>query len=732
MKRPENSWRMNEWATWWREEIGVNVIPADTKNKKIKLSWKEWQSKPIPDSLHKFWCETGEFERGGIAVIMGKCWHKDMDLYLYSIDCDNQKAIDILSSDRNNLISGTLCEWHDDNPGKMHVYGYTKTPIAKKSSDRTNKDLAGKLDANDIPAIEIKSLGEHGLMFCSPSFHKSGYRYRIGPCHIPKETTNIESHLREVLGGYGIEYGIRAEIAGGIEIDVLLDGNVHVLEGHNRHLAILRVAEHYAATVPNLDLQKLIEMTKAKNLEICKPSLPDMEIGKLCTQAMKFVNDHGGLPRIENGKKKRDGDVELHVKIADEIMQNYEFVAIEETGEILFYAGGVYRFGADRIISKSARKINSNIKRADIAEITEYIRDIRGYVSLSEFDADPLIVNVRNGLYNLRTRTLQEHDHQYYSMMQIPHRYDKGVIPYRFLKFLTSCHPDDMRKVKTVIEMMSLCLIRDDIAEKSFLNVGSGSNGKSICLEFLGCVLGKANISTDSIHEISYDRFATSDLLGKFANICADIESHELKNTGNLKKIISGDRIRGQKKYGHAFPFEPSVKMIFSANQLPEVFDDSDGFYRKWEIIQWDKRFFGSDRDFSVKTIKSDKNELSGMLGIMLYHAGILSKTNRLSYARSTKETRELWKEKSDPIELFVSTEIRRNTEARSSVYDVYVRYKAWCMEMDRIPATNTKFNKTMQNNGYEKKVARLDGTSKHCWLGCEIVQKVQSQLNQS
>jgi len=745
---PDKSWGINEWADWWRNYIGVNVIPADTKNKKIELSWKKWQTEPIPDDLHKFWCETGEFERNGLAVIMGKCHHNTSlkDLYIWCIDCDNQKAIDEMTQDKQRMAAATLCEWHDDNPSKLHIYGYSHNQIPKKASDKTDKDMAAKIDANEIPSIEVKS-DSLGVMFCTPSIHQQGHKYHIGECHTPKIMDGVEKAIGKVLRKYNIPYGSDVpEIAGGIAIDDLIEGDARVLEGHNRHLAMLRVADHYAATMPDLDKLRLNSMVSEKNKTVCMPPLDDAEIEKICTQAMQWVAKNGGLPRTtEKGviheddegtpvipkKRGRKNNVELHVIVADQIMENHTFLAIEETGEILYYKGGVYKFGAEQIISKSARKIDANIKRHDIAEITSYIRDVRGYVEISEFDADPTIVNVKNGLYNLRTCKLQPHDHQYYSMMQIPHNYDETVFPHRFLKFLKSCHPDDIRKVKTVIEMMALCLIRNNIAEKSFLNVGSGSNGKSICLDFLGSVLGKHNISTDSIHEISYDRFATSDLLGKYANICADIESHELKNTGNLKKIISGDRIRGQKKYGHAFPFEPSVKMIFSANQLPEVFDDSDGFYRKWEIIQWDRRFFGKDRDFSVKTIKSDKRELSGMLGIMLNNAAILYRTNRLTYARSPRETREMWKEKSDPVDLFISEEVTRDVNSKTPVSDMYTRYTQWCRETDRIPGTHTRFNKSLKKNGYEKSATRFGGETKQAWHGCKLSQAVKSNSPQ-
>ena len=44
--------------------------------------------------------------------------------------------------------------------------------LLERSSDSTS--LTQKIIANEIPAIEVKGSGEHGIIFCSPSVHKNG------------------------------------------------------------------------------------------------------------------------------------------------------------------------------------------------------------------------------------------------------------------------------------------------------------------------------------------------------------------------------------------------------------------------------------------------------------------------------------------------------------------------------------------------------------------------------
>ena len=42
----------NEWADYWRYHIGVNVIPANSKEKTPIVAWKEFQDKPVSEEVH--------------------------------------------------------------------------------------------------------------------------------------------------------------------------------------------------------------------------------------------------------------------------------------------------------------------------------------------------------------------------------------------------------------------------------------------------------------------------------------------------------------------------------------------------------------------------------------------------------------------------------------------------------------------------------------------------------
>src|SRR5919108_464187 len=84
----------NAWADFWYYTIGVNVIPANTRQKKTFVEWKRWQIESIPEELHDQWKHDNAF-KDGMAIILGKVWRgKHKGEYLIFIDLDNSRAIE--------------------------------------------------------------------------------------------------------------------------------------------------------------------------------------------------------------------------------------------------------------------------------------------------------------------------------------------------------------------------------------------------------------------------------------------------------------------------------------------------------------------------------------------------------------------------------------------------------------------------------------------------------------
>ncbi len=302
---------INEYADFWRDTVGVNVIPANSITKRTFIKWKDdprgnWQIEPIPKDIHNNWKDTNAF-KDGIAVICGRCWHnpEKKNLYLCAVDADNQKGIDVLSEKGIDAIAQkTLVEVHDNTKGKAHFYFYTHKPMPKKSSDAVNLDYVEKMDRNELPALEMKGDGTHGIMYCTPSPHKDGSNYHILDRLEPMILDDIGSVINKICDEYSLGRGNDNRVT----MDTLIKDDTRVLEGSNRHEAIMRYAESILRKLHNgkvlLEDSIFNDIVEAKNKRMCSPPLDNYELGLQIDCAKKFISDQVQEEMMENKVKR--------------------------------------------------------------------------------------------------------------------------------------------------------------------------------------------------------------------------------------------------------------------------------------------------------------------------------------------------------------------------------------------------------------------------------------------
>jgi DNA replicative helicase MCM subunit Mcm2 (Cdc46/Mcm family) len=310
---------IDRWVDFWYYEIGVNIIPANTKEKITFVNWSECQNIPITEELHEIRKKNGEYSKG-IAIVLGKIWRgKYQGQYLNGIDCDNKKAIEEICIYKDNTIislqqlaNWTIVEQHTDQPDRMHIYIRSIKPFRKKSSNKINSELLKKIDATDIPAFEVKGLGQHGIFFCTPSIHKNGHPYQIIGTKEPVLCDEFENHLNSICKKYGIEYlddyiDDDQTHTSKIPIQDLFQENFVILEGNNRHEGLLRAMESLLKRNQGiLDLEQIKQLAQIWNQKHCEPPLDNKEFERQWESATNFIRRkiNEQTDQVENNFKK--------------------------------------------------------------------------------------------------------------------------------------------------------------------------------------------------------------------------------------------------------------------------------------------------------------------------------------------------------------------------------------------------------------------------------------------
>lgn len=192
--------------------LGVNIIPADTINKKPLIEWTRYQTEELTEGEYLENKKNGLYDKG-IAIVCGKIWRgESKGRWLNGIDLDNALAIKEFCTSKTGkvsaeeFISNNLVESHEDDPNSMHIYIITDEPITSKAR--------GSIDHDMQPAIEVKSGGDK-LMFSYPSMHHNKdsknpviAQWMFNELKHPTDSSKegLENHIEKICSKYNIEY----------------------------------------------------------------------------------------------------------------------------------------------------------------------------------------------------------------------------------------------------------------------------------------------------------------------------------------------------------------------------------------------------------------------------------------------------------------------------------------------------------------------------------------------
>ena len=354
---------INQWADFWFYNIGVNVIPFDTQKRiPIIYQYDIYQNEPIPIEIYDQWKREGKFEKG-IAIILGKVYRgKNIDQYLIGIDIDREKGLREFLTKNNRhtelqkFAEKTIVEQHKDELHRAHIYFYSPIPFPQKTPD-------------SILGIEVKSRGEHGIMFVSPSIHKNGFNYEIiGDAKEPlllssKQAIELMRHIDNICIKHGIKYlekeknRILTEPLKKIIRTLKLEPEFqHIIPEGQRHITMLSFADSLLIKHRNKKSKEVLKtFFLLVNDNVCFSPLPKNEINSIWESADEFVDDL----EIHDQKNISFSEKQSLIENAtDQIMSKYRFLTIEETKEILFYNdNGVYVQGGEILIEKELESI---------------------------------------------------------------------------------------------------------------------------------------------------------------------------------------------------------------------------------------------------------------------------------------------------------------------------------------------------------------------------------------
>ena len=418
-------------------------------------------------------------------------------------------------------------------------------------------------------------------------------------------------------------------------------------------------------------------------------------------------------------------------RLAEHIREKYHVKTVIETEPkpVLYrWNGGHYVPNAEGEIFQEARNIGmEHLTRADLGEVLSYVKT-SSYVSEQEFDTELSVLSVKNGMLDINDKLLLEHDPDYLIRVQLNTIYDPTAKCPRWEKFLEEVivpkgeEPDEehLAKIATLQEVAGYCLYRANPIHKAVMLTGEGKNGKSVFLETLIALFGTENVSTVPLQAFDSREYSLGAMVGKLANIHADLSDKAMTESGNFKMVVGGDRVYVNRKYKDPVSSNIYAKLLFSANKVPETRDHTPAFFRRWIIIHFPNHFEGESDDKQLKT--KLREELPGILNWALEGLERLLHNQEFTYSPTVEEMELLYLTLSSPVDAFVMDCLEKEGAAVVTKNEMYQLFVAYAKKKKLPILTDNAFARKFKTAaaGVEEQRRTLDKKDGRvtCWVG--------------
>jgi putative DNA primase/helicase len=383
-----------------------------------------------------------------------------------------------------------------------------------------------------------------------------------------------------------------------------------------------------------------------------------------------------------------------------------------------------------RSILVEAANEDDGSHRSDLiehAKVSEGAARIRAMLELaqpllargaSQFDADPLALNVLNGTLDLRSMELRPHRADDFLTKLAPVAFDPAATCPRWDAFLARVLPD--AAVREYVKRAAGYFLTAETTEHAmFIAHGSGANGKSVLLSTLAELMGDyartAEANTFLARQQDSVRNDLAALAGARLVSISEVEAGRRLAESLVKQATGGDAVTARFLYGEFFEFRPTFKILMAANHKPVVRGTDEGIWRRIRLIPFTVTIPEVERDKDLG--KKLLTEGSGILNWAL--AGCLAwQREGLTTPPAVRAAGAEYREEMDPLGAFLEEMCVLEPGASVATADLYQAYVGHAEAASEQPIRQRAFTDGLRAHGCE---ARKGTKGRRMWLGIRL-----------
>ena len=324
-------------------------------------------------------------------------------------------------------------------------------------------------------------------------------------------------------------------------------------------------------------------------------------------------------------------------------------------------------------------------------------------VTPDDLDADPFLLNCRNGILDLRTGELRAHDPADLLTKMTGAEYRPDAASPAWEKFLARVQPDPQMRAY-LARLTGQALEGRVTAHILPIFNGVGANGKTTFTGAIDAALGDYSGPADPglLTARSFDAHPTgvADLFGLRLAILHEFDQDRQLAEGTVKRLTGGDPVKARRMREDFWSFTPSHTFVMLTNHKPVVTGQDEGIWRRIKLVPWEVVIPEDERDEDL----GDKLalELDAVLAFLVrgyrdWHINGLGDPEQVTAATGS------YRSESDAISRFIDQRCLTGPHFHVRSSELFAAWSKWCAGEGEETGTQTSFSTTLVNRGFDK-----------------------------
>ena len=327
------------------------------------------------------------------------------------------------------------------------------------------------------------------------------------------------------------------------------------------------------------------------------------------------------------------------------------------------------------------------------------------HTNLREWDADGWLLNVRNGIVDLRTQAFMERIRGHMCMRQAPVSYDAEAKCPLWEAAMLKWMCGDEELVRYLQAALGITLTSDTSGQCFFFLEGGGENGKDTFLStvqkhVLGDAEGYArSVGIMSLMETKWGHSEHRNDLAALAGATRMVTAAETQAGHHWDEAIIKDLTGGmtpitcRQLYGKPFSFVPQFKLWVMSNDAPVIKGNDWGIWRRIKRIPWNYDFSHHPGEKDPGFAEKLRAEAPGILNWMLDGLRIWQENDKqLPKCKAVDDSTKEYRNEMDIIGRFAGDRLAFEPGVSILKQQVFKEYESWCKDNGHHPGSSRRF----------------------------------------